>query len=1001
MATLHLRTLGAFEAGVDGISAGRPSTQKARALLAFLAMRGGRVFSREHLIETFWPQADPEKARQSLKTALWSIRRVIREAGSDPDLFLQSDTTTVGFTGAAHVDAALLFAPDAQALNAMEQQQIPQGAFLEGDYDEWTVVERERIERRREDLLAVLVQRNDVRAAEDLLARDPYNAPAYRVLIDHAVASGRTSAAAALAEKFTDAMRHLGEGVPDDIARLRDAQPAPRAAFELGFAGRDVPLNLLRQHVARGGGDILLVTGTAGMGTTHLLEQLERGPNGLNALHFDVKQNDPPFSGWDAFYEALSGAPFAALRDRFEQRLPNALALAFAQALPENTILIVDDAHRLAGDALQIAAAVAQTFSHANKTVLFASRPEGLAALRSALAGLPFYEVSIGPLTPEDVRASVTEAAGRDLPECSEQLAELSNGYPLFMRAIVDEWIASGVLRYENGWRFDRSSAGGVPQSVRAIVETRLLEKSEATVQFACAFALAPQASTLQLAQASDLTEQQAFDALDDLFDAGIAVEDDRGNVRFSHDIVQETAARILRAPRRKALHRALARTFERGQHAPAQIAHHYREAGDIAEAAEWSIRATLEAARSFAFASAAAQADAGLALVKDATRPELSAKLQMWKAVALINAGDASARDLLREAADAARDCGDEKTCLEALTRLSRSSSQTMGAQETALLDEAERLARKLGDMRSYAAVQFGRFLIPFYGGDYDAAIAAARREYETATAAGDDDLVWEALSHELKTHCNYGRLAQAAELAGRLQAIAATPLQRADLHYSAAHTCLFSFRYDDVERHVEAGIAALETARRDTLAFQPRRVLLDFGLQDVRLAALSFRGELDACVQLAEELTRHPLATGTAYYRAESSINLATALSDRGTPGDLQQAHAIVERLKADADAALHVEFMLLSTETIVRAKMGDATLRDAFGGILDRFEAGLKRHPQVVLNTKVLINAARLAGAPEHEARAQQMYDEHLGYFRDGAGALWNGPEPAGRV
>jgi DNA-binding SARP family transcriptional activator len=48
-------------------------------------MRAGATVPRERVLETFWPEADPQRARQSVKTATWSIRRALRGAACDPD----------------------------------------------------------------------------------------------------------------------------------------------------------------------------------------------------------------------------------------------------------------------------------------------------------------------------------------------------------------------------------------------------------------------------------------------------------------------------------------------------------------------------------------------------------------------------------------------------------------------------------------------------------------------------------------------------------------------------------------------------------------------------------------------------------------------------------------------------------------------------------------------------------------------------------------------------
>src|SRR5215471_3483349 len=95
MPTASLGTLGHFDLRVEGRSVPSPGTKKARAILAYLVGRAGTDVARERLLDIFWPGSGPVQASQSLKTALSSIRRCLRDAGLDPDEILVAEKSIV------------------------------------------------------------------------------------------------------------------------------------------------------------------------------------------------------------------------------------------------------------------------------------------------------------------------------------------------------------------------------------------------------------------------------------------------------------------------------------------------------------------------------------------------------------------------------------------------------------------------------------------------------------------------------------------------------------------------------------------------------------------------------------------------------------------------------------------------------------------------------------------------------------------------------------------
>src|SRR5690242_16714887 len=70
-------------------------TQKAAALLAYLALNLHRLHSREELLELFWPEMVWEAARGNLRTTLNSLRNVLEPPGVASGSVLVADRQSV------------------------------------------------------------------------------------------------------------------------------------------------------------------------------------------------------------------------------------------------------------------------------------------------------------------------------------------------------------------------------------------------------------------------------------------------------------------------------------------------------------------------------------------------------------------------------------------------------------------------------------------------------------------------------------------------------------------------------------------------------------------------------------------------------------------------------------------------------------------------------------------------------------------------------------------
>jgi predicted ATPase/DNA-binding SARP family transcriptional activator len=282
MHTSNLSTFGSFALSVNGVPVPNPATRKARALLAFLAIKGRAGAAREQLLEAFWPDVEPARARDSLSTALHSIRLSLRAAAADVSEFLTATSSTVRWVADTSVDATLfaeLSAQDDLAANA-EALLLYRGDFLEGDYDDWSASERERLATLYEALLARLVRKShDPTAAQRLLARNPYAEEAYAALLESDLRAGRSASAISLVDQCRKTLAEIGEKPSDAFEerfghikrRSLDVPPSNLPRQRTTFVGRNVELHDVKALIAKS--QLTTIAGAGGVGKTRVALQ--------------------------------------------------------------------------------------------------------------------------------------------------------------------------------------------------------------------------------------------------------------------------------------------------------------------------------------------------------------------------------------------------------------------------------------------------------------------------------------------------------------------------------------------------------------------------------------------------------------------------------------------------------------------------------------------------------------------------------------------------------
>ena len=159
MTRLHLSLLGGFEARLEHASPLTFRTQKAQALLAYLAVRAGQPHRRDKLAALLWGAMREEQARTSLRQALYDLRKNLGGAAE----ILRTEGETVSLDSAAVELDVTTFTRIAgeETPEALEQAALLyRGDLLEGfgvdeePFEAWLMEERERLRDLAIDTLA-------------------------------------------------------------------------------------------------------------------------------------------------------------------------------------------------------------------------------------------------------------------------------------------------------------------------------------------------------------------------------------------------------------------------------------------------------------------------------------------------------------------------------------------------------------------------------------------------------------------------------------------------------------------------------------------------------------------------------------------------------------------------------------------------------------------------------------------------------------------------------
>lgn len=190
-------------------------SESGQRLLALVALQGTQ--RRTFLAGVLWPEIRDEQALARLRSALWRLRRV------GPRI-VQADERTIGLAADIDVDVNAMVA-SARALMAGDiepsdltrsfDRLVAAGELLVGWYEDWVLLERERLEQLRIHALELLVDElvkaaryaEALEAATTAVRLDPLRESTHRSVVRVYLAEGNPASARRQVDRYRQILR--------------------------------------------------------------------------------------------------------------------------------------------------------------------------------------------------------------------------------------------------------------------------------------------------------------------------------------------------------------------------------------------------------------------------------------------------------------------------------------------------------------------------------------------------------------------------------------------------------------------------------------------------------------------------------------------------------------------------------------------------------------------------------------------------------------------------
>jgi len=596
----------------------------------------------------------------------------------------------------------------------------------------------------------------------------------------------------------------------------------------------------------------------------------------------------------------------------------------------------------------------------------------------------PIYRgLSLEPLGQEDTREMLRDIAGEDpsLDGLEQPIHERTGGNPFFVEEIVRELVEAGHFEGERGaYRLVRPvEEAGVPATVQAVLAARIDRLEPAAKQLLqIASVVGKEVGAEALGLIAELSPEELDRALGELVDGGYLFEAELYPERvfaFRHPLTREVAYGTQLADSRAATHAAAARAMielepDRLDELAALVAHHMEAGGEVLEAARWSARAAYWAGNSQPSESQrlwrkVMELADGLEESEETAPLAVSSRLQQLQFAWRLGMDEAEEARLVEEAEEIATRTGD----LHSLAMLKLATSARPGMPHVAgrwlaAVEEIVRLADESGDPHLQVAIRSGCAYASLCAGDFDGfekmldevlALSGGDRSIGAGIVVGSP-VAWAKVGKGMAER-ERGRLEAGEALAEEGLRIATEDGDLETASWTRSNLALTLAMRGDVEGGL--GLAWRNCELTERLGDVFSRTLALANLCAVQLAAEDYPAALDS-IEAAESLYREAMGNGGEMEAWRAALR-ADALAGVGRAEEAIEVAESAAQIAAERGMRWSLPLTLLAT-----ARARDAAGEDGVREALDEAAAVAEGTGAVTTLASIEEERDRLAAA-----------------------------------
>ncbi|MFQ5583089.1 MAG: AAA family ATPase [Calditrichia bacterium] len=693
------------------------NTPRMRSLLAYLVLHSFSL-TRQQIAFSFWPDSSEKQARTNLRQLLHNLHRAFPQI----DNFLMSDNKTLRWIeDSDYVLDVAEFEKFVKEANEVEKPNEPaaqaqafisavdcyKGDLLPECYEEWIEPERERLHNQFITVLQRLVQvlenqreyKKAIGYARKLVRIDDLNEFYYISLMRLHMLNTEHTAALKVYHSCAEILERELEVQPGaEIQKLfrkiknmsehnvlPGGSPSSRQPERTPLVGRHREWETLQkiwQSVNDGSPQMVWISGEAGIGKTHLAEELlewvnRQGGTTASARFYAIERSlaFAPVAEWlrlDRFRTSLAVLddvwlkeiarilpelqierkelePPAPLAENWQrQRFFEAMARAVLAAGPP-ILLFIDDLQWCDLETLGWLHYLLRFNSKAQLLIVCTVRPEELTDNKSLLSFMLdlrregfLSQIEIAPLDADNSFLLANKISSKELAaDWTDWLFKETEGNPLFVvemtRAGLDKEQGAEMHQVKNPVEIH------LPLRMQAVIYSRLVQLSPSARKLVdLAATIGRDFSIEVITHACEQDEENLVEALDELLRRGIIREQGNMAYYFSHKKISDVAYSSISEGQRRLLHRRVAGAIEtvyaeNRETVSSQLALHFEKANETEKAIGYYQMAGEASRLVYANGEAIEYLSEGLALVHRLSVPgaerekmELSLLLQL-----------------------------------------------------------------------------------------------------------------------------------------------------------------------------------------------------------------------------------------------------------------------------------------------------------------------------------------------------------------------------------